>query len=132
MKKSGILIASLFMVCAFNTPSFAAENEVKAEMKTMGKSFKAANQMDDVNALKAELLTLRSNVLNAQKLIPNHLKDQAADSDDRKLYAEGMSALIKEIDSTITLAEKGDFDATKAGLAKIKDIQSKYHKKLKP
>ena len=101
-------------------------------MKTMGKHFSAANKTEDVATLKKELLSLRDATATAQKKTPDHLKNQPADSADRKLYAEGMGKLLGQIDAALVLANAGKLPETKAALAEIKATQGTYHKKLKP
>ena len=132
MKKTMTLIASILMSCAVATTAFASDSPLEKDMKAMGKSFKSANKSEDLASLKSDLMALRTAAADAQKQVPKHLQDQAADSADRKLFAEGMEKLIKEIDATLEIANAGNFETTKANLAKIKAIQSEYHKKLKP
>lgn len=131
MKKIALLLAPLMLTAIFSTAA-NAENEVKASMKNMGKALTAAEKADSAATLKKELTALREATLQAQKQIPDHLKTQPADSPDRKLYAEGNTKLLAQIDNALTLADAGKFDEAKAATAALKTTRNDYHKKLKP
>lgn len=131
MKKTTLILGSI-LLCGFISTAVHAENELKPDMKAMGKSFTATNKAEDIASLKKELTALRDATSMAQKKVPDHLKNQPADSTDRKLYVEGMSKLLTQIDASLVIAANGNFEESKASLAKIKAIQGEYHKKLKP
>lgn len=131
MQKITFILAPVLLT-TFMATAVMAENEVKADMKIMGKSLGAAEKADDVAALKKELQALRDATVIAQKKVPDHLKNQPADSAERKLYAEGMSKLLGQIDGSLGLANAGKFAEAKATLAEIKATRGDYHKKLKP
>lgn len=131
MKKIGVLFGSLLLATTLSVTA-QAENEVKNTMKTMGKSFTTAEKANDLAVINKELATLRESAAHVQKLVPDHLKNQPADSADRKLFAEGITKLLGQIDSAQALANAGKLDETKTALATIKSIRNEYHKKLKP
>lgn len=121
-----LLFASLVCGTAF------ADNDVQISMKAMGKSLVAAEKADNAASLQKELTALHDAIIIGQKQVPEHLKNQAADSADRKLYVEGMSKLLAETDRALALAKENKLDESKAVLANIKALRGEYHKKLKP
>jgi len=131
MKKAAPLIGTFLLALTLSV-SAQAENQVKNTMKSMGKSFTTAEKADDLATIKKELATLREYALQVQKLVPDHLKEQPTDSADRKLFAEGISAVLEKIEKAQTMANEGKFDETKIALAEIKSTRNQYHKKLKP
>ncbi len=131
MRKIALVLAPA-LLATFMVASVMAENEGKAGMKVMGKSLGAAEKADDVAGLKKELQTLRDAAAAAQKQVPDHLRNQAADSADRKLFAEGISKLLGQIDASLALANAGKLAEAKASLAELKATRGDYHKKLKP
>lgn len=131
MNKTTSAIASILLAVSVIMPA-QAENEVKTQMKTIGKSFTAAEKSDDLAAIKQELAKMREAAVLAEKMPPDHLKDQAATSADRKFYAEGMSKLLTMLDQAMVLANSGKLEETKSALATIKTTRNEYHKRLKP
>lgn len=131
MKKFALLL-SAFMLAATLPVTAQAENEVKTTMKTMGKSFTTAEKSNDLNVIKKELATLRESVTHVQTLVPDHLKNQPADSANRKLFLEGTTKLLGQIETAQALADAGKLSETKAALATIKSTRNEYHKQLKP
>lgn len=129
MKKSSLLFTTLMLVAGFSLPVHA-ENAVQADMKAMGKSYKAATKANDIASLKTELTVLRDAAKKAQTDVPVDLQKQAADSPQRKVYSEGIGKLLEEIDAALALANAGKLPETKAALDKIKTLQRDYHKKL--
>jgi len=131
MKKTALLFCSAMLATALSV-TVQADNEVKTTMKSMGKSFSSAEKTDDLAVIKTELAALRESATQAQKLVPEHLKNQPEDSADRKLYAEGLTKLLTQIDAAQTSANSGKLDETKLALANLKTLRTEYHKKLKP
>lgn len=131
MKKFALLLGA-FLLASTLPVTAQAENELKPVMKTMGKSFSAAEKSNDLAVIRKELAAMRESALKSQKLVPEHLAKQPADSADRKYYAEGIEKLVTQIDGAIAAAEAGKLDETRAALASIKSSRSQYHKRLKP
>lgn len=130
LKKIATLCCSLLLASTVLTPAMA-ENAVKADMKGMAKSYKAATKADDAATLKQELTKLREYAVKAQGEVPPDFKDQPADGPERKAYTEGMTKLIKQIDDAQALLDAGKLDEAKAATAAMKQTKSEYHTKLK-
>lgn len=128
MKKTTLLFCSALLASTLSVTAYA-DDEVKIGMKTMGKSFTTAEKSDDLTVIKKELATLRESTTQTQKLVPDHLKKQPADSAERKLYTEGMTKLLTQIDTALATSK---LDEAKTALANIKATRNEYHKKLKP
>lgn len=131
MKKTALLFCSALLATALSVTA-QADNEVKTTMESIGKSFGTAEKSDDLAVIKAELATLRESVTLVQKLVPEHLKNQPADSADRKLYTEGLAKLLTQIDAAQAAANSGKLGETKVALANLKATRNEYHKQLKP
>ena len=99
MKKCVTFISSVLISSAvLLAPAFAVV-DVEDAMKEMGKSYRLVMQDNDAASLQKDLATLRAAATNAQSAIPGNMKKQAADSADRKTFAEGMQKLIDQIDA---------------------------------
>lgn len=124
-KISTLIFAAFFSVGLVATVQ--AEVAVKAEMKAMGQSLKAADSAKDASVLKKELVTLRDVAQKTQAQV------QASKQigTQEKIYLDGIGQLLSAIDNSITLADSGKFDAAKASLAKIKDLRGEFHKKMR-
>lgn len=132
MKKTALLFCSALLTAALSVTVQAADSEVQTTMKSIGKNFTAAEKSDDLAAIKVELAAMRESVIQVQKLVPEHLKKQPADSADRKLYSEGLAKLLTQIDAAQASANSGKLAETKVALANLKATRNEYHKKLKP
>ena len=130
MKKCVAFISSVLISSAvLLAPAFAAV-DVEDAMKEMGKSYRLVMQDNDAASLQKDLATLRAAATNAQSAIPGNMKKQAADSADRKTFAEGMQKLIDQIDAASKLANEGKIPEAKAEATKLKDMMKEYHSKL--
>lgn len=131
MKKAATLLGT-FLLAATLSMSVQAENAVKDTMKTMGKSFTTAEKSGDLSVIQKELAVLKQSLQQVQKLVPDHLKNQPADSAERKLFEEGIAKVLAKVENAQALAGSGKLDETKTALADIKATRNQYHKKLKP
>ncbi len=131
MKKTTLLFCSALLTTTLSVTALA-DSDVKINMKSIGKSFTTAEKSDDLAVIKKELASLRESTIQTQKLVPDHLKNQPADSTDRKLFSEGMAKMLTQIDTTLATANSGKLDETKMALASLKAMRNEYHKKLKP
>ena len=124
------LCGALLLVGAMATPAMA-ENAVKSDMKAMTKSYKAASKAEDAASLKQELTKLRAYAVKAQGDVPEDFKNEPADGPNRKVYTEGMTKLVKQIDDALALLAAGKLDEAKAATAALKETRKEYHTKLK-
>lgn len=130
LKQVMMASCSLLLAGALLNPVMA-ENAVKSDMKAMSKSYRAASDASDAAALKQELSKLREYAVKAQGEVPPDFKDEPADGPNRKIYSEGMTELVKQIDDALALLDAGKFDEAKAATAALKATRKEYHTKLK-
>ncbi|MDR3410992.1 MAG: cytochrome b562 [Formivibrio sp.] len=131
MKKTVALFCTALLTTALSINAYAV-NELQPTMRSMGKSLSTAEKSDDLTVIKKELTVLHESALQAQKVVPDHLKNQPADSAERKLFTEGITKLLAQIDVAQAAANKGNLEETKLALENVKAIRNEYHKKLKP
>lgn len=126
MKKFTPLICAAMLSLGFAAP-VQAEVSVKADMKTMGQSFKAADSAKDAATLKKELIVVRDIAKKTQAQVQASKRQGAQE----KTYLDGVTQLIASLDNSIALADAGKFDAAKASLARAKELRTEYHKKMR-
>lgn len=124
------LCGALLLAGAMATPAMA-EDAVKSDMKAMSKSYKAASKAEDAATLQQELTKLREYAVKAQGEVPEDFKSEPADGPNRKVYTEGMTKLVKQIDDALALLAAGKLDEAKAATAALKETRKEYHTKLK-
>ncbi|SFN24862.1 soluble cytochrome b562 [Formivibrio citricus] len=126
MKKFVPLICAAILSLGFAS-QVQAEVSVKAEMKAMGQSFKAADSAKDAATLKKELVTVRDLAKKTQAQVLASRQQGKPE----QTYLEGIGKLLAALDNSIALADAGKFDAAKASLARAKELRSEYHKKMR-
>lgn len=129
MKKCITLISSVLLSTILMTPAFAAV-EVRDAMKEMGKNYRLVMTDTDTVSMKKDLTSLRAAAVLARTGIPGRMKDQPADSADRKAFVEGLTRLIAQIDIASKLADEGKLTESKTEAAKLKELMKEYHTKF--
>lgn len=104
--------------------------DVGQSMKEMGKQYRLVMKDTDSSTLRQDLGNLKSAAQTAAAGVPDNMKDQPADSPDRKAFAQGMQEFIAQIDVVDQLAKAGNMDQAKIEAAKLKDLMKEYHGKL--
>ncbi|AUH00343.1 cytochrome b562 [Pectobacteriaceae bacterium CE70] len=120
MKKTMMTICLALSVSATMLP-YTSIAGVNSEMHSMQKNYSAASTATDAATLKADLLKLKEHA-NKAKADPGFTKD--------KVFNEGLTKLIKQIDDAIALVDAGKLKEAKVATANIRKIRDEYHRKL--
>lgn len=104
--------------------------DVGQSMKEMGRQYRLVMKDTDANTLRQDLGNLKIAAQVAATGVPDNMKNQPADSPNRKAFSQGMQEFIAQIDVADQLAKAGNLDQAKVEAAKLKDLMKEYHGKL--
>lgn len=121
--------AILLLISSFCIGSVQAA-DVGQSMKDMGKQYRLVMKDTDATTLQQDLGNLKIAAQAAAAGVPDNMKDQPADSPDRKAFTQGMQEFIAQVDVVDQLAKAGHVDQAKTEAAKLKDLMKEYHGKL--
>lgn len=130
MKMNKTSTALMFLLAtAFAGSAFAAA-DVGQSMKEMGKYYRMVMKDSDAATMQKDLGMLKAAATEAASGVPDNMKNEAADSANRKAFTEGMKEFIAQVDVVDKLAKSGNVEQAKTEAAKLKDLMKEYHHKL--
>lgn len=116
------LIPALAIFVSAHT--FAADVDLKANMKQMKVEFKHA-------AEATEITTMKTAIENLSNLVEESKRGEYA-PEKFDIYLEGFNKLSVALDSVESKLDAGDIDAAKAELKQVDSLREEYHDKKNP
>ncbi|OTG64672.1 cytochrome b562 [Acinetobacter silvestris] len=117
-------IAVLMMISTFAVSSMTFAADLKSNMKTLGKNYKAFNQSSTPTDAIQALDNMRAAVLDAKKVQLTPQDGQAAQPSSTALFDQ----LVMEIDKTKKIVQAGNLDQAKMEGKKLGEIRDQGHK----
>ncbi|MGL4601440.1 MAG: cytochrome b562 [Plesiomonas sp.] len=131
VKLNKLLAVTFGVILSLSAVSLPAHADVESSMKTIARNYRAAGKADTPEALKKDLVAIKTATLQAKKQMPNKPKGITENSHAHHTYIEGLDKLLGQTDQAIALVDAGKMKEAKAMLDEMKFARDHYHKELK-